>query len=128
MKAGIELDALISEKVMGWKHVKFNETRSIFNDPDSPLIKWAGGIPPDYSFKGGVPVPPYSTDIRAAWAVVEKLNLFHTRMDKEGLDIGYCLRQSLDGWEVYYRYGGAITRQPTAPLAICLTALKVVEK
>lgn len=62
MKAGREMDALVAEKVMGWtdRHGEF-------------------AIPPDTSpHRGAIrympeKVPPYSTDISAAWQVVEKL-------------------------------------------------------
>jgi hypothetical protein len=65
MKAGRELDALIAERVMGWH-----------NNRDNPNESGMWGIM-DYRADGS-PVlaadfPEYSTDMAAAWEVVEKL-------------------------------------------------------
>lgn len=63
-------------------------------------------------------VPQYTTDIAAAWRVVEKLsegNLFIVSVFRcpTTQPVGYAAR-----------FGGhAVVGQPTAPLAICLAAL-----
>jgi hypothetical protein len=87
MVAGPELDALVAEKVMGLPE-------EIWQDRDQMT-----------SF-------PYSTDIAAAWAVVEKVGNF-TIWQYEG------------EWQCFL--GGGIKNKSyaaTAPLAICLAALK----
>jgi len=74
MEPGRELDALVAEKVMGWA----------WGDMDSGL---EGLLPPqDFRVYGLTPLlifddlghlhgmPNYSTDISAAWGVVEKMN------------------------------------------------------
>jgi hypothetical protein len=103
VKAGRELDALVAEKVMGLQPLR----REVPPDPGAFLD-----------------LPHYSTDIAAAWEVVEKLT---GRRDK---DIGFALTvnpgtigtsfSALDGTEHWH------VNASTAPLAICLAALKVV--
>lgn len=108
MKPGRELDALVAEKVMGWKDIRFGDETSV-----SGSVGF--GLPvsghPRRAF------PPYSTDIAAAWAVVEELELpfeihsddWHSRWDARfNLDRGEWCQAS------------------TAPHAICLAALKAM--
>lgn len=104
MKAGRELDALIAEKVFG----KTVDRSSHF----------------DIYYDNGPSIPFYSTRIAGAWLVVEKLVA-------DGMQpiVNYLNGQILayDGWhcciakgyEVYHSHGCE-----TAPLAICLAALK----
>ncbi len=117
MKAGRELDALVAEKVMGWKvlsHWDADGGIKHLVDHNQCEVRPA-------EFK------PYSTDISAAWEVVEKLQSegFHAcvhryvqknphwgaQFDKEDLDV-IC--------------GPTQGAAPTAPHAICLAALKTV--
>lgn len=100
MNPGRELDVLIAEKVMGWKrvgegwHTKPHHKPSkdypgtILNNWDSKgehdflAPPWSTG---NYASEriafcgcdGDVELPSYSTDIKAAWEVVEKLNRWH---------------------------------------------------
>jgi len=88
MKPGRELDALIAEKVMGWS--------------------W--GIIGDL-------IPAYSTDISAAWEVVEEM--------------GDCLHLRQHGeqgeWEAWFcGYPNSKAHGETAPEAICKAALLAV--
>src|SRR5437763_10661229 len=62
VKPGRELDALVAERVMGWA-VERNTVDS------EPIVMFSK--PGEYYG----PVPPYSTDIAAAWEVVEKLSM-----------------------------------------------------
>lgn len=106
LTAGRELDALVAEKVMGW----------------APRDAGAG----DRLIYVGAwahceSLPHYSTDIAAAWQVVEKL-----AADGLYVHVGYCLGRTeasvnspLDIIDNAYA--------PTAPLAICLAALKALE-
>src|SRR4030042_5169505 len=90
LKAGRELDALVAEKVMGWVwmrlepgHVwgdgsilKEDECRASLYRHDNLLAVWGTLIPDDGKYPHGQPsasIPYYSTDIAAAWQVVEKL-------------------------------------------------------
>ena len=106
MKPGRELDALIAEKVMG-------ETVTWGGDPGGTIIPWVGE--PD-GIQGEC--PPYSTDIAAAWAVVEK---------KSGCNLIW--HGDLQEWHCQF-FGdptfGEIGKAPIAPLAICLAALKAM--
>lgn len=101
MKAGRELDALIAEKVMGIEpHIIGIENMMIYL--------------------------PYSTDISAAWEVVEKM--ISIRPEKEpNAEFALVQRSKewLCGYELYeswYCSASALT----APHAICLAALKAV--
>lgn len=97
MKPGRELDALVAEKVMGWTEVCGYEGE----------------------YKGYWKIlPKYSTDIAAAWAVVE-LPLF------DGWAIG---RNASGKWEVFnpWENNFVVSVADTAPHAICLAALKAV--
>ena len=101
---GRELDAAVAEKVMGWE---------LLYKPFSEPIRTSRGWPPTttredvVSGQEPIQVPPYGSDIAAAWPVVEKLDLFGRR-------------------------GGFVTILSrwlcgdTAPEAICHTALEAV--
>ena len=103
-----ELDALIAEKVFGWTHCAPNspydgEVTGVFFGTGRPH----GG--------GTIPLPHYSTDISAAWEVVEKVGLLNEYL-LGCWDDGIWVVSDVDGnW-----YADAVT----APLAICLAALK----
>lgn len=103
MKPGRELDALIAEKVMGWE------------DNMRGLMAYAI-------------VPNYSTDIAAAWKVIEEL-----RKDQKAL----LISQAYQGpyWEYLSKvewndslkgYRFEFATSISAPHAICLAALKAV--
>lgn len=93
MKSGTDLDALVAEKVMGWK---WSEAEHRVADPEGwstrkiliPLkCEW---ILSTYNLEPGmnsvsIPVPRYSTDIAAAWEVVMALH-------RQGH--GFCIEQS----------------------------------
>ena len=121
MEPGREMDALIAEKVMGWDTVHFVK----FADGTIPF-----GASPDMQKEaddGGFicstnkEVPEFSTDIAAAWLVVEKMGLFG--------GTGCSLVGPLPGqkWHIHF---GKISSDSvigdTAPHAICLAALKAV--
>lgn len=99
LEAGSELDKLIAEKVMGWRVV---DDRGSYHAYDGET--WLG-ILADYF--------PFSTDIRAAWEVVERIGLSVLKIN--------------DGWQAR-RYVGAYdicsSNDVTAPMAICRAALK----
>jgi len=90
MPAGREMDTLIAKSIFG------NVKKS-----------W------DWEFT----LPSYSTDISAAWRVVEKMSDGETPNDVE-------LRTSVRGWRCDFFKGYA--NAETAPLAICRAALLAV--
>ena len=105
MKAGRELDALVAEKVMGHDMEKDFCTTCY----DSPTCDR--------------PIPRYSILIQDAWPVVEKMADRRHPFELVKTPISYWV----------CRFYGEIIRDiykgyaDTAPLAICLAALKAVE-
>jgi hypothetical protein len=115
MKAGRELDALIAEKVMG---IETEYRKPCPSDERDWLMVKGGGR---YEF-----VPSYSTDIKCAWLVVEKLR-------RQGIFLSVI--PQIDNYAVYVwsnvgesdkynTYPLGTLEAETAPLAICLAALK----
>lgn len=98
MKPSRELDALIAEKVMGW----------------------------DAFDVGCANIPHYSTDITAAWDVVERFaqeRKLHFTLSKTTIGVWRC---TLDPEEDRDFSMGFMADAPTAPHAITLAALKAV--
>ena len=146
MEAGRELDALVAVSVMGWhKRERISGPDSVFA-LGTKMERWYApngregavrgtnsegvvftneGLEPDgisapHPLIGGLPW--YSTDIAAAWQVVEKV-----RTQGHFVEID-CLREQ---YEVYIDTNPAHTDEPsayapTAQHAICLAALKAV--
>jgi hypothetical protein len=118
MEAGPELDALVAEKVMGW---------SVCDTADGGKA----GIAPRQTCSA-VRVPPYSTDISAAWQVVERLCTTYP-----GLGVGgpFANRFVLEvpnneplACKARFCHQGHVNEAggEAAPLAICRAALKAV--
>lgn len=102
--AGRELDALVAEKVMGFEVTNYE-----------PIgIRKGGWI---------LPIPNYSTEIKDAWEVVEKLNLFEKYLLAKS-DVNWCIGGDFSR-ELSFEEQ-AIASGNTAPLAICRAALKVM--
>lgn len=119
MKPGRELDALIAEKVMGWptfapqalgllnNHLLFGQTKGeqclicARNDDTKECL------------------PHFSTNIAAAWTVVEKLYMLVWREDLDGTWGARSLKYMIEKT--------GISRSDSAPHAICLAALKVFD-
>ena len=129
MPAGRELDALVAEKVMGWCITAWNDGEPWGNREVFPPFEPINGIPADCDCishsEAGEP-PHYSTDIAAAWEVVEKLDgggergTFWWMISSPGNDTMYSARIFEGSVEIV----GAMA--PTAPLAICRAALRTV--
>ena len=131
LQAGRELDALVAEKLFGWTHVGtsaaygYPPDSTIPTEEREPAVGW----PPRAYTKQ---VPKYSTDIAAAWQVVEKLSekyrvCVHRRANG---DVGegdnlYEIVIWLDFWNCDPEKPLAVIRAMTAPLGICRAALKV---
>lgn len=106
MEAGRELDVLVAEKVMGLRVTTF----SGYDIATSCVIVDANDTITDR-------VPHYSTEIAAAWQVVE---LFGVRHSLSLYQVGR--------WYCNFLVGGKRLEAcaPTAPHAICLAALRAV--
>lgn len=123
MNAGIELDALIAKHVMGLRVLKTGD-----------YLWWVQGgdggegeaLPKPF------PIPAYSSDIAAAWSVVERVQRLPRECDFR------LLRLNWGGWLSWCAGFGFIAtgqgeatvlsegRADTAPHAICLAALRAV--
>jgi len=100
LKPGVELNALIAEKVFG-----FNRERNEKLGLESVFY-----LGDDFH-------PPYSTDISAAWEVVEKFK-------DEDLRITWC--EGVREWLVEFTNNQAVA-DGVLSHAICLAALKAVD-
>ena len=110
MNPGPELDALVAEKVMGWR----------MDDNKHLNLAWDPKRSPNDGLRC---IPDYSTDIAAAWEVVEKLDtLALSRGDIA--DISVWVAQFVTEGPGYPVNIQAIAKTPTH--AICLAALKAV--
>lgn len=111
MNAGRELDALIAEKVMGLQV-----------DALGYVVTQRGKVEGELPF--------YSTDIAAAWEVVERTGL-QIEIQSPGAPCnGDEYENDSDNWRVECRLKSSdrssFAEATTAPLAICLAALKAV--
>jgi O-glycosyl hydrolase len=100
MPAGREMDELVATRVMGWD-VHPHATHYIRNDGKNVYFVICGEFEP-------------SSDIAAAWQVVEKMTDGETPNDCE-------IHTTVRGWRCDF-YRGSATAE-TAPLAICRAAL-----
>ena len=115
MKAGRELDALIAEKLWGKRVMDGNPCShsgclSHVSHPCDGCGRWHPGL-----------IPHYSTRIADAWLVVEKLRADGFR---------WAIGSERNEWDIYLedrKMGSGEGHAKTAPLAICLAALKAVE-
>lgn len=102
----IKIDSLVAEKVMGW-----------IKAPETSVLKSMWVVPP----MGNVypKLPNFSTDIKAAWMVVEKLRAdgYYFCLD-EGDRGEYCC--------IFANPNVYRAEEETAPLSICLAALEAV--
>lgn len=133
MEAGPELDALVAVKVMGYVWHRITSRRSELRPPDSrdAVVVREGKKPLIYIGYQKPWLPAYSTDIAAAWTVVEKL-----------MEIGWTVTLAPRQFEKYpedrFKFHGCrmvdkdgaqhmqsfSDHAETAPLAICLGALR----
>lgn len=109
MEAGRELDALVADRVMGWKstggrHLAWEKGNGLITWEDS---SWGNGFRP-------------STEIYAAWEVVEKF----FRKGTQTLIIG-CRGRAFS-FRCYWNGNRGEAIADSAPLAICRAALMAV--
>jgi Phage ABA sandwich domain len=114
LKAGRPLDALVAEKVLAEKY-EFLEFVGDYCRPD-----------PEDSVAYDC-CPRYSTDIAAAWQIVEKLIAITPQQDLH-IEHWYHEEDETSGWQISscYELGEwkDWVQAETLPLAICLAALK----
>jgi len=111
MQAGRELDALIAETVMEMQRV---EEGNIYFWPSPEMVARLLELHPDVLAVDYFPAPHYSTDIAAAWQIVEKL----------GMQCGFSIYDR----EPFAAHKRVSTVASTVPLAICRAALKAIRE
>jgi len=112
MPAGREMDAQIAQSVFGMRLTKNHGLAGGFY--------WVGnGV--QFGIMQEQDTPAYSTDISAAWEVVEKMGNVDKLHDVE-------LRTSIRGWicNIFNSFDSFEVNADTAPLAICRAALLAV--
>lgn len=115
MTPGRELDALIAEKVMGFK-VESQEEHAWGIRPLQKVIV--------HYIKDCGELPAYSTDISAAWEVLERINSINSNL----VMIPSTNTIGEDGEMDPHDYGyNWFVDGITMPHAICLAALKVLD-
>jgi len=107
MPAGREMDALIAKEVMGW----------VLNPPN---VRGHGWLIHDHKMIGINSLPYFSTDIAAAWEVVEKEEHGFSLWVSGVRSAPLCKAEIIIGDNRYGCYAN------TAPLAICRAALLAV--
>ncbi len=116
LEAGPELDALVAEKVMGERRHHDWRIDGYPGDLDTWEACEECGLARKDFVEGTFCDPPFSSDIAAAWLVVDKFRLERKMMD---------IFPSPRGYDVEI-FPGHFETAATAPLAICLAALKAV--
>lgn len=125
MEAGLELDRLVAEKIIGWTDIQivphWQNSRKVLEGikPDTIASQYTG-------YRSKHVIPGYSSDIAASWTVVNKLNdlgfaVFIEQMT-DGLCNAYIKKESLEISLVI----SETERLTKAPHAICLAALKAI--
>lgn len=138
--AGPELDLQVMSSVFGRRILTYEEMRDEAvrvwdTQPRCVHFNSLGGFN-GARIAGGVVcaqfAPRYSTDIAAAWTILEPLERGSPRRYAEVTRRGYHTREGVvDGWSCQFRdidepWNWAYVEAQTAPLAICLAALKAV--
>lgn len=131
MKAGRELDALIAEKVMGWKKLY---RKDYTNVGDWHGLDWMYENKQSAIYYDAQTCPSYSVDIAAAWEVVEKLSAnrplsttLHVLASPGG---NYCVnifQNFMDSYGQWRQKDLGYVVEDTVPHAICLAALKLID-
>ena len=128
MEAGRELDALVAEEVMGEveAHAPVGDglTRTdVFGAPsllaadDKIRVAYPKSLAAGRLWPAQYCGPKYSTDLAAAWEVVEKMRERY---------VDFLLEWDHDQWRASYCGENEDARADTVALAICLAALRAV--
>lgn len=107
MKPGPELDALVAEKVMGWNLIDYPNIGVIEIETEDDSFDLAEFKP--------------STDIKEAWDVVE-----FTENNVGGIELISLCDEKKYLFRIWNGKENIEANAETAPLAICLAALKAV--
>ena len=122
MKPGRELDALAAEKVMGWRKKTFPGGGGGFTawvDENEKVMKLiSNSTMSETCYRCDYFRP--STDIAAAWEVVEKMSEQWPQYQLAKIEDGWSVMWGFDG------YGWPEATGKTAPEAICKAALLAV--
>jgi hypothetical protein len=112
MSAGQEMDTLVAEKVM-----KFHLDYEFADMLGAPTVKELGDKYDEWGL-----LPLYSTEIDAAWEVVEKLK---DRWGIVNIEYSHSAPIARERWTAYFDidFDGFMGFGDTAPLAICRAAL-----
>jgi ABA sandwich protein len=132
LPAGRELDARVAEKVMGLAILTDTdmEREAVEVWKEQPqCMEFLHGFSGFSAWKSNdgrrvfvrQKFLSYSSDISAAWRVVEKL-----RAARGGFDMGDDLRAGRGPWYCRFHGGAAYAEAASPPLAICRAALKAV--
>lgn len=114
------IDALIAEHVFGWEIS--TRTNKVWSDGrnniDEGYLEFEGlrGCPPDKTVDR--PIRHYSTDLDAAWEVVEKLE------DYDPVILQCGVPDTPKGWLWSCDFEGTSAEHENVATAICLAALK----
>ena len=108
MKAGRELDALVAEKMMGWKYIPDKQERKSWIS--TLWVNWK-----DSKGTTQLLVPSYSTSIAAAWLVEERIK--ELGLEPEYSEALLDLTDASEHFELIH----------ASPEDRCLAALKAVE-
>ena len=114
LEAGRELDALIVQRIIGAKVV--------WQDGE-PCWAHIHRDPRIYPPSSRVPVPPFSTEMAAAWSIIEHLTGKGWWVRIEHVEPVHRLAD--ERWTV--NLGEYEGDGPTAPLAICRAALRAMD-
>lgn len=127
-------DALVAEYIMGamWWRSSTTGRRALFiEQPPEWFTEKADGTEPlvgDWNTYGGFPA--YTTDIAAAWEVVEKVHDDEFWLKLTHRTHYYETGEDAPMWDAWFRCvragirGDHVAKRATAPEAICLAALR----
>lgn len=117
---GRVLDHLIARRVFGWKSWTFTNPSRVPGDS----FQYDALVPPEYDGGMDTAVPAYSTDIAAAWTVLERIGLTFELIslnpgwfDSSGRYLVRFIKSEVDD----------LVFGNTAPHAICLAALQLLK-
>lgn len=128
-EAGPQLDALVAEKVMGWRVFRLEQAMHDGNTPRPHCVYMPtpdGEALQVFRESGDLDWWQPSTKIEAAWEVVEKLKIVVVPITTGGWIARAGMDIPRDGDEIWTG-GTGWSDADTAPLAICRAALRAQE-
>ncbi len=127
MKAGHEMDVLIAEKVMGWHKFidhSYSENNVMWYAVENGYASYQDAVDTFGSCVGWSP----STELDDAWRVAEKVLAMDIGIDVSRMPnskLWHAALYRMDDGE-YMAKADDMVEAETAPLAICLAALRAV--